>query len=894
MNGDEHKIPLEELYQRINSGPEGLSSSEAKRRLQQYGPNFLEVRKKIPLAFRFGKHLFNFFAILLWLGAALALVADHYSPGEGNFYISIALVAVVLLNSIFTFIQEYESEKIMESFRRMMPQRMEVLRDGRRWILDTVEIVPGDIIFLNEGDKIPADGRLVEEHTLKVDHSTLTGEAEPQLRKLVPTHENILESRNMVFSGTLVQSGNGTAVVYGTGMDTQLGHIARLTKETESVPSPLRKELRYFIRVISTIAIILGSGFFVAGLLMGSRFLTSMMFGIGILVANVPEGLLPTVTLCLSMVSRRMARNQAIIKRLESVETLGSTTVICTDKTGTITENRISLNTLFVNLEERNVFEIGLGETPGLTEFIQVAVLCNNARSSGQGSFHGDPTEVALLDFASRHTDVERLRTNMPRAEEHPFDSHTKRMITVNRRDGAMVSCLKGAPEEVIALCDRVLLEGRPVGLTESHRAVIARHYKRLASRGERVLAFALCEDCGPDKSHHFFVGLAGMLDPPRREIRGAVAKCRTAGIKTIMITGDYSVTAEAIARRAGLIVRGEASIMNGEELARVDEDNLMEFLRLDNIIFARTSPLQKLRIVRALQAMGEVVTVTGDGVNDAPALKSADMGVAMGLSGTEVAKEAADMVLMDDNFATIVNAVEEGRTVFSNIKKFIAYILTSNVPEIVPFIAFVLLGIPLPLTVVLILCIDLGTDILPALGLGVESPEDDVMLTLPRPRTERLLSRTLLYMSYGVVGMFQSVAGFFSYFIVLHWGGWHWGEPLAPLDPLYRKAVTSFFVSIVICQVANVMICRTRRESVFHKGILSNHLVLAGIAVELALVGLFVYSPFAHTVLGTSSLHTRELLLAVPFALFILVADEIRKAFVRKRNSFVLKYLSW
>ena len=420
------------------------------------------------------------------------------------------------------------------------------------------------------------------------------------------------------------------------------------------------------------------------------------------------------------------------------------------------------------------------------------------------------------------------------------------------------------------------------------------KYYERLASRGERVLGLGYKGHDNSIEEGYIFVALIGMIDPPRKEIPEAVSKCKSAGIKVVMITGDYSLTAEAIARKAGMIDRNRANIMTGEELEKTGEAELREFLKTDNILFARTSPMHKLRIVKAFQEMGEVVTVTGDGVNDAPALKNADMGVAMGVIGTEVAKEASDMVLLDDNFATIVNAVEEGRTVYNNIKKFIAYILTSNVPQILPFIAFVLLGIPLPLTVVLILSIDLGTDLLPALGLGVETSEIDVMKRPPRPRNERLLSFNLLFMSYGIIGMLQAAAGFFSYFVVLYRGGWTWGQQLAMSDPLYQKAVTAFFASIVICQVADVMICRTRQESVFTKGIFANKLILAGIVFELFLLGIIVFNPFTHKFFGTHPLTFFELSLSVPFALWIFFGDEVRKFFIRKNVMLVKNNFSW
>jgi sodium/potassium-transporting ATPase subunit alpha len=429
--------------------------------------------------------------------------------------------------------------------------------------------------------------------------------------------------------------------------------------------------------------------------------------------------------------------------------------------------------------------------------------------------------------------------------------------------------------------------------MNQHHRDEIEKYYDRMATRGERVLAMAFKEGEDYSEEDFVFVALIGMIDPLRKEIPDAIARCRSAGIRVIMITGDYSLTAEAIARLAGM-VHDKANIMTGEELEMTSDESLKDILTKENIIFARTSPVQKLKIVNTLQSIGEVVTVTGDGVNDAPAIKNADMGVAMGVIGTEVAKEAADMVLLDDNFATIVNAVEEGRTVYNNIKKFIAYILTSNVPEILPFIAFVLLGIPLPLTVVLILSIDLGTDLLPALGLGVETSEYDVMKRPPRPRRERLLTPNLLFMSYGIIGMIQAATGFFSYFVVLYQGGWRWGGELASTDPLYLKAVTAFFASIVVCQIADVMICRTRRESVFAKGIFANKLILAGIASELILLSVIVYNPFTHRLFGTHPLTLFELSLSVPFALLIFFGDELRKLFIRKDISFVERYLSW
>lgn len=893
---DEHRIALSELEQQLNCTSTGLNTADAVRRLSQYGGNELHVRKETPEILKFLGQFTNFFALLLLIGSALAFFADYLQPGQGNFYIAVALLAVVLINALFTYIQEHESERIMESFRNMLPPMISVLRDGNTVRIEAKLLVPGDVIWLEEGDRVPADGRLIEVNQLKVDHSSLTGESEPQLRKLACTHERLLESRNMVFSGTLVQSGNGKALVYATGMHTQIGRIVQLTKETTQVETPIRKELKRFIRIISAIAITLGILFFILSLVLGKPLIGSLIFAIGIIVANVPEGLLPTVTLALTMASRRMAKKNALIRNLEAVETLGSTTVICTDKTGTITQNRMKVTTLVLGSHEWSAYQSGLKQAKGLDEVWATIALCNNARLSGK-RYLGDPTEGALLVFAQRLKPLDDLFISFPRLHESPFDSSTKRMITTHRGlDGQPnIAYLKGAPEVVFSQCNQCLQAGVLVAFDPAARQHALIIYERLAARGERVLALAYktTDATQADEGDFIYLGLIGMLDPPRPEISDAIDKCRTAGIRVFMITGDYHVTAESIARQVGLFT-GDGQIIVGEQLESMDEAEWAALLDNRELVFARSTPMQKLQIVQALQKKGEVVTVTGDGVNDAPALKNADMGVAMGLSGTEVAKEAADMVLMDDNFATIVNAIEEGRTIFSNIKKFIAYVLTSNIPEILPFIAFVVLDAPLALTVVLILSIDLGTDLLPALGIGSEPPETDVMKLPPRKRNERLLTWPLLGISYGIMGMIQAAAGFFAFFVVLGQGGWLWGEPLPETGLLYKTAVTSFFAAVVICQVADVLICRTRRQSILSAGIFANKLIWLGIATELGLVAAISYVPFLQPFFGTAPIGWFELLLGLPFALVILLGDEFRRWQIRRGNSFVQRWLTW
>ena len=883
------------LYQSLKTKREGLTTREAESRLQEAGPNELQVKADLPEWVKFLRQFKNFFALLLIVGGLLAVLAEHLDPGQGNLYIAVALFAVVVLNASFTYFQEFQSERIMESFERMMPTRVTVLRDGERVQLDARNLVPGDVFQLYEGDKVTADARLIETNELTVDLSSLTGESEPQKLSADTASENVLESRNMVFSGSLVQSGDGTAVVCRTGMDTEIGKIVHLTKGTASHETPIHRELTYFIKVISGIAIFLGLLFFAISVMIGKGEIGSLIFAIGIIVANVPEGLLPTVTLALTMASKRMAGKNALIRNLESVETLGSTTVICTDKTGTLTQNRLSVSRLVVGSAEFLTGDDTVTQNGDAESAMEVMALCNNAILTDDG-YAGDATEGAMLLFVDQSLSLKRY-SKIERVAEEPFSSNTKRMVTVCR-DGRGDHCayLKGAPEVVLEMCDRVLIDGKEEQLTGDRRADLMGRYGTLAGRGERGMALAYRETGSGDipEERYVFAGLVGMIDPPRPEVPAALATCRTAGIRVAMLTGDYGLTAETIARDIGLYT-GDGKVVQGNELAAMTDDQVKTLVAENReIVFARISPEQKLQIVQAFQANDEIVTVTGDGVNDAPALKNADMGVAMGGIGTEVAKEASDMVLIDDNFATIVAAIEEGRTIFDNIKKFIVYILTSNVPEILPFIGYVLLDAPLALTVVLILSIDLGTDILPALGLGAEKPETDVMQKKPRPRNERLLSRNLLFMSYGIVGMVQAAAGFFSFFVILYSGGWEWGQDIASDDPLYRTAITGFFASIIICQVSDVLICRTRRQSIFTVGVFANRLVFLGIASELTLLALIAYVPACNVFFGTAPLELWQLSLSIPFAITILAGDELRRVFVRRENKFVLKYLTW
>ncbi|HXH14005.1 MAG TPA: cation-transporting P-type ATPase [Alphaproteobacteria bacterium] len=882
-----HSLPIDAVFMTLHTSPQGLAQQEAERRLREFGPNEIATAQRLSIARKLLRQFTHFLALLLWIAAGLAYIASYLQPGEGMAALAHAIVAVIVVNALFAFFQEYKVERASAALRRLLPDRVAVLRDGAIREVQARQIVPGDIVLLHEGDKITADARLVEATFLKVNNAALTGESEPQRRQPEPvTCDELLEANNIVFAGTSVLSGSGKAVVFATGDATEFGKVARLTQTVPPHPSPLQLEIRRVTRVVTLLSLTMGVVFFTLGSLIGRSFWENFMFAIGILVANVPEGLLPTVTLALSMAGQRMARRNALVKDLPAVEALGSTTVICTDKTGTLTQNRMTVRMIFSQgqlspwpmplLERHNPF------------LYQAMHLCNNATVDGQ-EIAGDPLEVALLQ-AVRHV-PEPERADYPRLFEVPFDPERKRMTTVHRlSQEALVVLTKGAVESLLPLCTAVFATNGSVALDQFQRQDILKVEQDMANSGLRVLGFAYKEMPAnvPTSSPEIleqgltFLGLVAVMDPPRPEVAAAIQRCHDAGIRVVMITGDHALTAAAIGREIGLI-SGEPRIIEGGDLERLSLGELEQLLVEGCQIFARTTPRQKLRIVTALQEMGEIVAVTGDGVNDGPALKNADIGIAMGVSGTEVAREAAQMVLLDDNFATIVAAIEEGRAVFDNIRKFITYIFTSNIPEIIPYLAYILLGIPLPLTIMQILAIDLGTDMLPALALGAEPPAHDVMRVPPRPPGEPLLTASVLLRAYAFLGPIEAAAAMTGYFYALGQAGWTWGS--VPSELLYRQATTACLSAVIVTQIANGLVCRSPRQSVWSLGLFSNRLLLFGILVEVGLLLAIVYTPLGHRSFGTAGLPLSAWLVVAPFAPLLLAADEGRKALARLRG---------
>ncbi|MFZ3138227.1 MAG: cation-transporting P-type ATPase [Thermodesulfovibrionales bacterium] len=877
-----------EVLRTLVSSDKGLSHEDAQRRLNEYGLNEIKDVRKKPLYLKLVSQFIHFLAILLWIAAALSFLSEYLHPGEGMLTLGFAIIAVIFINAVFTFIQEYRAEKALEALKKMLPFYVKVFRDGNEKEIHAREVVPGDVFLLNEGDKIPADSRLIDASELKVNNAPLTGESEPVMRDPQSFDGELIESPNILFAGTTVISGSGKAVAFATGMTTEFGRIAHLTSAVEAGISPLQKEITRATRLVATIASAVGLSFFVLGFLIGRNFWDNFIFAIGITVALIPEGMLPTMTLSLAMGSQRMAKRKALIKTLTSVETLGAVSVICTDKTGTLTQNKMAVTKLWVNDRIVDVKDLYLYKDKTY-ELLRIAYYCNNARFM-DGQYKGEPTEVALLK-AVREA-LGDLKSE--RIKEFPFDSERKRMTTVNMIEGKQFVFTKGAIEGLLPLCSHLLMNGEKVPADEDLAKNIIDASHAMMDMGLRVLSFAYREIesinnismvKGADiENSMVFAGLIGLEDPPRPEVSEAIKKCTEAGIKVIMITGDGSRTAGAIAREIGLI-KGAPVVVEGHGFNQMSDTELRAKLLEKEVIFARMTPKDKMRIVSILKDEGEIVAVTGDGVNDAPALKKADIGIAMGISGTDVAKEASDMILLDDNFATIVNAVEEGRTVYENIKKFITYIFASNIPEAVPYLAYILFKIPLPLTIIQILAVDLGTDMLPALALGAEKPTPGIMKQPPRKLKERLLDLPLIIRSYLFLGPMEAIACMFGFFWILYNGGWIWGVMLHPNDMLYLQATTACLTAIIITQIGNVFACRSSKDSIFSIGFFSNKLIFAAIMAELLLQLFIVYHPFGNRIFGTAPLGLDVWLILIPFSILLLAAEELRKVYVRKHE---------
>lgn len=844
----------------------GLSSAEAHSRLSHYGRNLLQRSRRDPWHFKLLRNLFSFFAILLWIAALLCFV-----PGVDLPQLGIAILTVIVVNGLFAFLQEFKSDRALEMLQQLIAQKSKVIRGGAMQEIAAAELIPGDLIVLEEGDLVPADARITEAFEVEVDNSSLTGESTPARRYksdqpvLITGKFLWIELPNILFAGTSLLRGRARAVVFGTGMNSEIGKIANLTQEIQVEQSPLQKQLRATVYAISALAGGLGVAFLLLGwLVAGLTFLEAFVFFIGLFVANVPEGLLPTVTLSLAMGVQRMAKRHALVKSLPSVETLGCTTVICCDKTGTLTQNLMMATEVAVDGQMVQVSGVGyrpqgefshngkalsleaISHWPALRRLLDCAFICNNAKLEYRDAgFHviGDPTEGALVCLAEKAG----VRGVHQRLHLNPFESIRKRMSVVVKpyRQREATIYAKGAPVETLGQCDRVHYGDDIRPLTELDRQRILAENDAMAERGLRVLAFAYRDAVELNgapyttteiESHLVYLGLVALADPVRLEVPAAIHACHTAGIRVLMITGDYALTASSIGQQIGLGREQPLRSFTGSEVSEMHDDRLRAILEKGETIFARVAPEHKLRIVSVLKQIGEIVAVTGDGVNDAPALKKADIGIAMGLRGNDVAQEAAHMILTDDNFSSIVAAIEEGRSIFENIRRFMAYIFNSNPQEMYPYIFWMLFPtMPLVMTVMGVLAVDVGTDLIPAMGLSIEPPEEGIMERPPRRRDEKLLSLDFILRSYFVQGSLLALSCYATYYY-MGWvlGAWQLGEsfsamPASPRGlkfsqstPAYLQTLTAYFFPTVTTQIANVLCKRSWKASLFSQSFLN------------------------------------------------------------------------
>lgn len=892
---------INEVIKDLQTSFQGLSLEEAQKRLEQYGPNELKEKKKKTLCMMFLDQFKDFMIIVLIAAAIVSGIVGELSD-------TIAIIVIVVLNAIIGFVQEYRAEKAMAALKKMAAPSATVIRDGKPSDIPASELVPGDIVILEAGKIVPADMRLIEGAQLKVEEAALTGESIPVEKHIKVLHDETIplgDRKNMAYKGTVVSYGRGMGVVVATGVNTELGRIATMLQEEEEVKTPLQKRLAVFGQKLAIAVLVICAVIFIIGIFRGETPLLMLLTAISLAVAAIPEALPAVITISLAIGARKMVKQNALIRKLPAVETLGSVTYICSDKTGTLTLNKMTVEEVYVDgkIIKSEKLKVKSDETKKLltlnselsTFFIALA-LSNDATKDKEGKVIGDPTEIALYLVAEDSGfHKELLMKDFPRVEEIPFDSERKCMTTFHKlevkneklevkenRDftpshfllpTSYLSFTKGAVEVLVERSDSILTSE---GLKTLDVKEILRINERMAADGLRVLGIAMRRwDKIPDdmfsenvETGLTILGLVGMIDPPREEARESVTLCKTAGVKPVMITGDHPLTAKAVAKRLGILEDDSKAIITGKELAELSMEEFEE--RVEKIkVYARVAPEQKLKIIKALQDKGQFVSMTGDGVNDAPALKRADIGIAMGITGTDVSKEASHMILLDDNFATIVRAVKEGRRIFDNIRKFIKYTMTSNSGEIWTIFLAPFLGLPIPLLPIHILWINLVTDGLPGLALAAEPPEKEIMKRPPRHPQESIFAHGLgAHIIW--VGLLMGFVSIFTQTWSIKTGLAHWQ--------------TMVFTVLCLSQMGHVLAIRSEKESLFSQGLFSNKPLVGAFILTFALQVATIYVPFLNPIFKTEPLILSELAITLALSTVVFFAVETEKLWKRKR----------
>lgn len=894
MNEAFHNKTVEEAIKTLGGHfQNGLSDGEAKKRLAEHGPNQLQEKKGIsPLVIFLGQ----FKDFIVWILISAALISGFLKEWVD----ALAIIAIVILNAILGFLQEYRAEKSLAALKKLSNPVSKVIRSGRHLSMASFELVPGDLVEIEAGDSIPADSRVVwTSANFSVQEASLTGESVPVAKETRILEQNIpLANRaNMVYMGTSVAFGKAKALVIDTGMKTELGKIAGMVQAVAHETTPLQKKLEAFSKWLVYLCLVMVGVIFLLGWLRGGKIMDVFLTSVSLAVAAIPEGLPAVVTIALALGVHRMVKRHALIRKLPSVETLGCATVICTDKTGTLTKNEMTVQRIFTGGKLFEVTGVGyapvgeffgesrarISEDSDLKNTLRCGVLCNGAQLTGSSGIYkivGDPTEGALLTAAGKAGIFkEKAEEEFPFVDEIPFDSDRKKMTIIRKHGEETIAFVKGAPDLLLDDCHNIEENGAARKMADADKAAIREMNNELTGHAMRVLAIAY-KNLGPRQEKYeaghvekelTFSGIVAMIDPPREEVKKAMLECKTAGIKTVMITGDHKNTAVAIARALGLFSEGSLAL-SGEELDQLKDDELYQ--KVGNVaVFARVSPEHKLRVVRALRKRGEITAMTGDGVNDAPAVKEADIGVAMGITGTDVTKEVSDMVITDDNFASIVSAVEEGRGIYDNIKKFIHYLLSCNAGEILVMFVASLIGFPAPLLPIHILWVNLVTDGLPALALGVDPVDPDIMKRPPRKPTEAVIAgkRAILILVQGSFIAFCSLLAF-AFVLFFEKGG-------------ISRARTAAFIVLACSQLFHSLNCRSMTESLFKLGLFTNKKLVLAIFISFSLQMAAVYLPVFQTAFKTEPLGAFDWFFAIAVASFPLWASEIWKVFLRKKG---------